>query len=120
MMHGVAGLLERRVCVLDDKLKSAMDIELLKRTPSSYLGSCRYKLPDPDVDATPFVKPFTLFDKYDICALFYIGGNDWRLIPLYISEETTPWIPSASWLITVPILAAISALWAFPRRLTMT
>ena len=46
MMHGVAGLLERRVCVLDDKLKSAMDIELLKRTPSSYLGSCRYKLPD--------------------------------------------------------------------------
>ena len=76
MMHGVAGLLERRVCVLDDKLKSAMDIELLKRTPSSYLGSCRYKLPDPDVDAAPFVKLFTLFDKYDICALFYIGGND--------------------------------------------
>ena len=76
MMHGVAGLLERRVCVLDDKLKSAMDIELLKRTPSSYLGSCRYKLPDPDVDATPFVKLFTLFDKYGICALFYIGGND--------------------------------------------
>ena len=53
-----------------------MSIELLKRTPSSYLGSCRYKLPDPDVDATPFVKLFTLFDKYDICALFYIGGND--------------------------------------------
>ena len=76
MMHGVAGLLERRVCVLDDKLKSAMDIELLKRTPSSYLGSCRYKLPDPDVDSTPFIKLFTLFDKYDICALFYIGGND--------------------------------------------
>ena len=76
MMHGVAGLLERRICVLDDKLKSAMDIELLKRTPSSYLGSCRYKLPDPDVDSTPFIKLFTLFDKYDICALFYIGGND--------------------------------------------
>ena len=76
MMHGVAGLLERRVCVLDDKLKSAMDIELLKRTPSSYLGSCRYKLPDPDTDSTPFVKLFTLFDKYDICAVFYIGGND--------------------------------------------
>ena len=53
-----------------------MSIELLKRTPSSYLGSCRYKLPDPDVDAAPFVKLFTLFDKYDICAVFYIGGND--------------------------------------------
>ena len=46
MLHGVAGLLERRTCVLDDKLKTALDIELLKRTPSSYLGSCRYKLPD--------------------------------------------------------------------------
>ena len=44
MLHGVAGLLERRTCVLDDKLKTALDIELLKRTPSSYLGSCRYKL----------------------------------------------------------------------------
>ena len=76
MMHGVAGLLERRVCVLDDKLKSAMDIELLKRTPSSYLGSCRYKLPKPEADSTPYVKLFTLFDKYDICAVFYIGGND--------------------------------------------
>ena len=76
MLHGVAGLLERRTCVLDDKLKTALDIELLKRTPSSYLGSCRYKLPDPDTDSTPFVKLFTLFDKYDICAVFYIGGND--------------------------------------------
>ena len=46
MLHGVAGLLERRTCVLDEKLKTALDIELLKRTPSSYLGSCRYKLPD--------------------------------------------------------------------------
>ena len=36
MLHGVAGLLERRTCVLDDKLKTALDIELLKRTPSSY------------------------------------------------------------------------------------
>ena len=32
MLHGVAGLLERRTCVLDDKLKTALDIELLKRT----------------------------------------------------------------------------------------
>ena len=44
--------------------------------PSSYLGSCRFKLPDPETDSTPFVKLFTLFDKYDICAVFYIGGND--------------------------------------------
>ena len=46
--------------------------QLLKRTPSSYLGSCRYKLPDPDVDSTPFIKLFTLFDKYDILSLIHI------------------------------------------------
>ena len=76
MMHGVAGLLERRVCALDDKLKSAMDIELLKRTPSSFLGSCRHKLPDPTVDEKPFVQLFELFRQNDIGAVFYIGGND--------------------------------------------
>ena len=76
MMHGVAGLLERRVCVLDDKLKSAMDIELLKRTPSSYLGSCRYKLPDPDTDSPPFVKLFDILVELDICYLCHAGGND--------------------------------------------
>ena len=76
MLYGIEGLLQEKMVDLDDMLGDIMSIELLKRTPSSYLGSCRYKLPDPDVDAAPFVKLFTLFDKYDICALFYIGGND--------------------------------------------
>ena len=78
MMHGVAGLLERRVCVLDDKLKSAMDIELLKRTPSSYLGSCRYKLPDwhtPEGEAV-YIQLFEILKELDIGYFFYIGGND--------------------------------------------
>ena len=78
MMHGVAGLLERRVCVLDDKLKSAMDIELLKRTPSSYLGSCRYKLPDwhtAEGEAI-YQKLFEILGELDIGYFFYIGGND--------------------------------------------
>ncbi len=72
-----------------------MSIELLKRTPSSYLGSCRYKLPDPDVDSTPFIKLFTLFDKYDICALFYIGGNE-SITPLQNSPVTVPRWAAAS------------------------
>ena len=76
MLYGIEGLLQEKMVDLDDMLGDIMSIELLKRTPSSYLGSCRFKLPDPDVDSTPFVKLFTLFDKYDICALFYIGGND--------------------------------------------
>ena len=76
MQYGIEGVLEGKLIDLDTVLGDKMDIELLKRTPSSFLGSCRYKLPDPDVDSTPFIKLFTLFDKYDICALFYIGGND--------------------------------------------
>ena len=76
MKYGIEGLLKEELLELNVLLDDRMSIELLKRTPSSYLGSCRYKLPDPDVDSTPFIKLFTLFDKYDICAVFYIGGND--------------------------------------------
>ena len=76
MKYGIEGLLKEELLELNVLLDDRMSIELLKRTPSSYLGSCRFKLPDPDTDATPFVKLFTLFDKYDICAVFYIGGND--------------------------------------------
>ena len=78
MMHGVAGLLERRWTVLDEHLKTAMDIELLKRTPSSYLGSCRYKLPDwhaPEGEAV-YIKLFDILKELDIGYFFYIGGND--------------------------------------------
>ena len=78
MLHGVAGLLERRTCVLDDKLKTALDIELLKRTPSSYLGSCRYKLPDwhtADGEAV-YIQLFEILKELDIGYFFYIGGND--------------------------------------------
>ena len=76
MKYGIEGLLKEELLELNILLDDRMSIELLKRTPSSYLGSCRFKLPDPDTDATPFVKLFTLFDKYDICAVFYIGGNE--------------------------------------------
>ena len=76
MKYGIEGLLKEEMLELNVLLDDRMSIELLKRTPSSYLGSCRYKLPDPDVDSTPFFKLFTLFDKYDICAVVYIGGND--------------------------------------------
>ena len=56
MQYGIEGLLKEEMLELNVLLNDRMSIELLKRTPSSYLGSCRYKLPDPDVDATPFVK----------------------------------------------------------------
>ena len=76
MQYGIEGVLEGKLIDLDTVLGDKMDIELLKRTPSSFLGSCRHKLPDPSVDEKPFVQLFELFQQNDIGAVFYIGGND--------------------------------------------
>ena len=53
MKYGIEGLLKGRAHRAECPAGDRMSIELLKRTPSSYLGSCRYKLPDPDTDSTP-------------------------------------------------------------------
>ena len=58
MCNGVAGLLEERVVDLSTVLTDDLDIELLKRTPSSFLGSCRYKLPDWRDDEAVYKKLF--------------------------------------------------------------
>ena len=76
MEYGIQGLLQGKIVDLDDRLDDKMEIELLKRPPSSYLGSCRFKLPNPATDERPFVQLFELFAKYCIGAVFYIGGND--------------------------------------------
>ncbi len=78
MRHGVAGLLDGLYVDLNEKLKTPMEIELLKRTPSSYLGSCRYKLPDwntPD-GVKVYERLMEILKKLDIGYFFYIGGND--------------------------------------------
>ena len=76
MLYGIEGLLQEKMVDLDDMLGDIMSIELLKRTPSSYLGSCRCKLPTPEQDESVYDTLFRLFDKYEIGALLYIGGND--------------------------------------------
>ena len=76
MLHGIQGLLEEKVCDLSERLASFLDIELLKRTPSSFLGSCRYKLPAPEDDPATYEKLFGILKKLDIRWFFYIGGND--------------------------------------------
>lgn len=76
MEHGVEGLLRGDVVELDGVLKGELEIELLKRTPSSFLGSCRYKLRDAEEDASEYERIFALLDKLDIGMFFYIGGND--------------------------------------------
>ena len=67
--------------VLDDKLydlskENPTELALLKHTPSSALGSCRYKLADPEKDDTDYKRILEIFKKYDVRYFFYNGGND--------------------------------------------
>lgn len=76
MKNGIKGLLEGRLISLNGILGSDLKIELLKRTPSSFLGSCRYKLKEIENGTEEYEKIFTLLKQYDIGCFFYIGGND--------------------------------------------
>ncbi|MBR4600290.1 MAG: 6-phosphofructokinase [Treponema sp.] len=76
MCNGIKGLLDEKYVDLTDKLNSTMAIDLLKRTPSSALGSCRFKLPDVGKDKETYEKIFKILDKLEIKYFFYIGGND--------------------------------------------
>ena len=72
MLHGIQGLLQERYVDLDDHIKNDLDIELLKRTPSAYLGSCRFKLPDISKDREIYDKIFDILNKMEIKYFFYI------------------------------------------------
>ncbi len=74
MAHGIKGLLDDQLYDLDKEDRE--ELALLRFTPSSALGSCRYKLADPDVDDTDYKRILEIFKKYDIRYFFYNGGND--------------------------------------------
>ena len=76
MVHGIEGFLDESIIDLDEYLNTKENYELLKRTPSAFLGSCRYKLPPIEGNEETYEKIFTILEKYEIDALFYIGGND--------------------------------------------
>ena len=72
--HGIKGVLEDKL--YDMGQEDSAELELLKFTPSSALGSCRYKLADPDVDDADYRRILEIFKKYDVRYFFYNGGND--------------------------------------------
>ncbi len=74
-LFGIEGVEEERIVPLE-RFKDGELIELLKQTPSSYLGSCRKKLPSLEGDREFFDRIFEVFRKYDIGYFFCIGGND--------------------------------------------
>ncbi len=72
--HGIKGVLNDRL--IDMSFEDAAELENLLYTPSSALGSCRYKIADPDVDDTDYKRILEIFKKYDVRYFFYNGGND--------------------------------------------
>ena len=72
--HGIKGVLNDRL--IDMSQEDSAELELMKYTPSSALGSCRYKLADPDKDDTDYKRILEIFKKYNVRYFFYNGGND--------------------------------------------
>jgi len=72
--NGIRGVLEEKLYNMSKE--DLYELELLKTTPSSALGSVRYKLADPDVDDTDFRRILEVFKKYNVRYFFYNGGND--------------------------------------------
>ena len=72
--HGIKGVLDDRLLIMDEE--DPKELERLLYTPSSALGSCRYKIADPDVDDTDYKRILEIFQKYDVRYFFYNGGND--------------------------------------------
>ena len=76
--HGIKGVLNDRL--FDMGQEDPAELELLKYTPSSALGSCRYKMADPDVDDTDYKRILEIFKKYDVTSS--------------ITAVTIPWTPA--------------------------
>lgn len=76
MLNGIEGAIGGNYVDLSKLLTSRYDIDLLKRTPSTILGSCRYKLKDYREDSSDYEMIAETFRRLEIKAFFYIGGND--------------------------------------------
>lgn len=76
MLHGIEGFLDGKYIDMSEHFKNDLDIELLKRTPSAYLGSCRFKLPTVEKNRPMYEEIVRRLKKLDIKYFFYIGGND--------------------------------------------
>lgn len=76
MIHGIQGFMEGRYVDLSEHITNGLDAELLKRTPSAYLGTCRYKLPEIHEDKEIYEKIFQMLNDLEIDCFIYIGGND--------------------------------------------
>lgn len=73
-LNGIEGILNEQIINLSN-LKDD-ELNALKYTPSSGLGSCRYKLKDYKADDSEYKKLLDILNKHSVKTFFYIGGND--------------------------------------------
>ncbi|MGB0345531.1 MAG: 6-phosphofructokinase [Acholeplasmataceae bacterium] len=73
-VHGIKGILEEDF--IDISKEDIEELKRLKNTPSSAIGSVRYKLKDPKKDDSEYRRLLEVFRKYNIRYFFYNGGND--------------------------------------------
>ncbi len=73
-INGIEGVLKENII----NLSSINPVELneFKHTPSSGLGSCRYKLSDYKENPKEYEKIFNILEKHNVESFFYVGGND--------------------------------------------
>ena len=76
VLNGIEGIINEEMVDLSEKITSDVSYQLLLRTPSAVLGSCRKKLPDYTEKSDIYERITEVLRKNDIGMFFYIGGND--------------------------------------------
>jgi 6-phosphofructokinase 1 len=74
--NGIEGAIKDNLIDLNEVVKDTKAMDTLTYTPSSALGTCRYKMKDWRKDEEPYKKIIEIFYKYEIKYFIYIGGND--------------------------------------------
>lgn len=85
-INGIEGMIHDHLIDLKTMIRTNADMEMLLQTPSTVLGSCRYKLKDWSEDETVYQKITDCFQQRQIGAFFYIGGNDSMDTVMKLSE----------------------------------
>ncbi len=75
-INGIEGMINDDLVPLDKIITSQEEYELLKMTPSTVLGSCRYKLSEYMQNENDYINFINTIKEHDIKIFFYIGGND--------------------------------------------
>lgn len=74
--NGIEGAIKDQLIDLNEIINDAEQMDILTHTPSSALGTCRYKMKDWHIDEEPYQKIINTFQEHDIKYFIYIGGND--------------------------------------------